>query len=53
MPLQAAYKADGSVEWWRLDHNGKRIVVRRQKEWERLGFRSAEHFDRWQRGLRL
>src|SRR3954470_1044598 len=46
MPLQAAYKADGSVEFWRLDHNGKRIVVRRQEEWQRLGFRSAEHFDR-------
>src|SRR3954452_2226316 len=53
MPLQAAYKADGSVEWWRLDANGRRIVVRCQEEWERLGFRSAEHFDRWQRGLRL
>ena len=53
MPLQAAYKADGSVEWWRLDHNGTRIVVRRQEEWERLGFKSAEAYARWQRGLQL
>ena len=53
MPLQPAYKADGSVEWWRLDHNGKRIVVRRQEEWERLGFKSAEAYARWQRGLQL
>ena len=53
MPLQAAYKTDGSVEWWRLDHNGTRIVVRRQEEWERLGFKSAEHYARWQRRLVL
>ena len=53
MPLQAAYKTDGSVEWWRLDHNGTRIVVRRQEEWERLGFKSAEAYARWQRGLQL
>jgi len=53
MPLQAAYKTDGSVEWWRIDRNGKRIVVRRQEEWERLGFKSAEAYARWQRGLQL
>ena len=53
MPLQAAYKTDGSVEWWRLDCNGKRIVVRRQEEWERLGFRSADAYARWQRRLVL
>jgi len=53
MPLQAAYKTDGSVEWWRLDHNGTRIVVRRQEEWERLGFRSADAYARWQRRLVL
>jgi hypothetical protein len=53
MPLQAAYKTGGSVEWWRLDHNGKRIVVRRQEEWERLGFKSAEAYARWQRRLVL
>jgi len=49
MPLQAAYKADGSVEWWRLDHNGKRIVVRREEQWERLGFASAEAWEQWLR----
>jgi len=53
MPLQASYQRDGSVEWWRLDCNGKRIVVRRQEEWERLGFKSAEAYARWQRGLQL
>src|SRR3954447_15566816 len=53
MPLQAAYKTDGSVEWWRLDRNGQRIVVRRQEEWERLGFRSADAYVRWQRGIRI
>src|SRR3954454_17309342 len=53
MPLQAAYKTDGSVEWWRLDRNGKRIVVRRQEEWERLGFKSADAYARWQRGIRI
>ena len=53
MPLQAAHKTDGSVEWWRLDRNGKRIVVRRQEEWERLGFKSAEAYARWQGRLVL
>ena len=53
MPLQASYQRDGSVEWWRIDRNGKRIVVRRQEEWERLGFKSAEVYARWQRGLQL
>ena len=53
MPLQASYKPDGSVEWWRRDANGRRIVVRRQEEWERLGFRSAEAYARWQRGIRI
>src|SRR3954449_11268550 len=53
MPLQAAYKTDGSVEWWRLDRNGKWIVVRRQEEWERLGFKSADAYVRWQRGIRI
>ena len=49
MPLQASYQRDGSVEWWRLDCNGKRIVVRRQEEWERLGFASAEAWEQWLR----
>ena len=53
MPLQASYQRDGSVEWWRLGRDGKRIVVRRQEEWERLGFKSAEAYARWQRGLQL
>ena len=53
MPLQAAYKTDGSVEWWRLGRTGKRIVVRREEQWERLGFKSAEAYARWQRGLQL
>ena len=53
MPLQASYQRDGSVEWWRFDRDGKRIVVRRQEEWERLGFKSAEAYARWQRGIRI
>src|SRR3954452_21968395 len=53
MPLQPSYQPDGSVEWWRLVRNRTRIVVRRQEEWERLGFRSAEAYARWQRGLQL
>ena len=47
MPLQAAYMADGSVEWWRIDGNGERVVTCRQEEWERLGFESADAYARW------
>ena len=49
MPLQASYQRDGSVEWWRLDCNGKRIVVRRETQWQRLGFASAEAWEQWLR----
>ena len=49
MPLQPSYKPDGSVEWWRLDRNGKRIVVRRETQWQRLGFASAEAWEQWLR----
>ena len=49
MPLQASYQRDGSVEWWRLDRNGKRIVVRRETQWQRLGFASAEAWEQWLR----
>jgi hypothetical protein len=53
MPLQASYQHDGSAEWWRLGRDGKRIVVRRQEQWERLGFKSAEAYARWQRSIGL
>ena len=49
MPLQASYQRDGSVEWWRFDRDGKRIVVRRETQWRRLGFASAEAWEQWLR----
>ena len=52
-PLRYRFMPDGSTEWFRLDRTGKRIVVRREEQWERLGFKSAEAYARWQRGLQL
>ena len=48
-PLRYQYTSDGATEWYRLDRKGRRVVVRREEQWERLGFKSAEHFARWQR----
>jgi len=48
-PLRYALKPDGSTEWYRLDRNGNRIVVRREAQWQRLGFASAEAWEQWLR----
>ena len=48
-PLRYALKPDGSTEWYRLDRNGNRIVVRRETQWQRLGFASAEAWEQWLR----
>src|SRR4051795_2696727 len=45
--LRYALKPDGSTEWYRLDRDGRRVVVRREEQWQRLGFASAEAWDNW------
>ena len=52
-PLLWKFMPDGATEWYRRAPNGDLILVRREEQWETLGFKSAEAYDRWSRGITL
>src|SRR4051794_20806 len=43
-PLRYRYTSDNATEWFYRDRSGRAVVVRREEQWQRLGFKSAEHF---------